>query len=69
MKDIDVPVLFIWSSRDIFCVESKGAELFGACASGRKELCFFPEGRHSHVRSSQEAEYDGAIAKFLQKNI
>lgn len=65
---IDIPILFIWSSKDIFCVKSKCEELFDACGSKDKELCFFPEGRHSHVRSSQEAAYDGVIAIFLQKH-
>ena len=68
MKDIDIPFLFIWSLEDIFCIKSKNEQLFQACASGHKELCFFPRGRHSHVRSSQEAEYDEAIDKFLQKH-
>jgi esterase/lipase len=66
MKDIDIPILFIWSVKDIFCVKSKGEELFEACASKYKSLRFFPEGRHSHVRSTQEAEYDEVIAQFLQ---
>ena len=65
MKDIDIPILFIWSVKDMFCVKSKGEELFAACASKHKQLCFFPEGRHSHVRSTQEAAYDEAIAQFL----
>jgi len=69
MKDIDIPILFIWSAKDFFCIKSKGEELFKACASKYKEVCFFPEGRHSHVRSTQEAEYDKLIAKFLQKHI
>jgi len=68
MKDIDIPILFIWSGKDIFCTKPKGEELFAVCASEHKELRFFPEGRHSHVRSSQEAEYDEVIAKFLQKH-
>ena len=67
MKDIDIPILFIWSVKDIFSVKSKSEELFEACASKYKELRFFPEGRHSHVRSTQEAEYDEVINKFLQK--
>jgi len=69
MKDIDIPILFIWSVKDIFCIKSKGEELFEACASKHKSLCFFPEGRHSHVRSTQEAEYDKIIAQFLQKHV
>ena len=67
MKDIDIPILFIWSAKDIFCIKSKSEELFEACASKHKCLFFFPEGRHSHVRSTQEAKYDEIIAKFLQK--
>ena len=66
IKNIDIPILFIWSKKDIFCIPSKSEELFEACASKHKELRFFPEGRHSHVRSTQEAEYDDCIAKFLQ---
>jgi alpha-beta hydrolase superfamily lysophospholipase len=66
MKDIDIPILFIWSEKDIFCRKSKCEQLFEACASNRKELCFFPVGRHSHVRSSQEAEYDKVIANFFK---
>jgi len=69
MKDIDIPILFIWSEKDIFSIKPKGEELFAACASKYKELCFFPEGRHSHVRSSQEAEYDRVIANFLHKYV
>jgi len=65
MKDIDIPILFIWSEKDIFCIKQKSEELFAACASKHKVVQFFPEGRYSHVRSSQEAEYDEAIAKFL----
>ncbi|MCL2720021.1 MAG: alpha/beta hydrolase [Treponema sp.] len=67
MKDIEIPFLFIWSAKDIFCIKSKSEELFNSCVSKYKELKFFPEGRHSHVRSSQEADYDKAIANFLQK--
>jgi len=68
MKDMDIPILFIWSKQDIFCTKPKGEELFNACASKYKELRFFKKGRHSHVRSSQKVEYDEVIAKFLQKH-
>ncbi|MCL2139529.1 MAG: alpha/beta hydrolase [Treponema sp.] len=67
MKDIDIPILFIWSVKDMFCIKSKGEELFAACESKHKEHCFFPEGKHSHVRATQEAQYDKLIAQFLQK--
>jgi alpha-beta hydrolase superfamily lysophospholipase len=69
MKDIDIPILFIWSAMDKFSIKPNSEELFEACASEHKEICFFPKGRHSHVRASQKVKYDELIAKFLQKNI
>jgi alpha-beta hydrolase superfamily lysophospholipase len=69
MKDIDIPILFIWSAMDKFSIKSNSEELFKACASEYKEVCFFPKGRHSHVRASQKTEYDELIANFLQKHI
>ena len=68
MKDIDIPILFICSTMDKFSTKPNSEELFEACASEFKEVCFFPKGRHSHVRASQKAEYDELIAKFLQKH-
>jgi alpha-beta hydrolase superfamily lysophospholipase len=68
VKDIDIPILFIWSAMDKFSIRPNSEELFEACASEYKEICFFPKGRHSHVRASQKTEYDELIAKFLQKN-
>jgi len=69
MKNIDIPILFIWSAMDKFSIKPNSEELFEMCASEHKEVCFFPKGRHSHVRASQKAEYDELIAKFLQKHI
>jgi len=69
MKDIDVPILFICSVMDKFSTKPNSEELFKACASEYKEICFFPKGRHSHVRASQKVEYDELITKFLQKHM
>jgi len=69
MKDIDIPILFICSVMDKFAIKPNSEELFEACASEFKEICFFSKGRHSHVRASQKAEYDELIAKFLQKHM
>ena len=69
MKDIDIPILFICSAMDKFSTKRNSEELFKACASEYKEICFFTKGRHSHVRASQKAEYDELITKFLQKNM
>jgi len=69
MKDIDIPILFIWSAMDKFSIKANSEELYEACASEYKEICFFPKGRHSHVRASQKTEYDELISKFLYKHI
>ncbi|MDR0964448.1 MAG: alpha/beta hydrolase [Clostridium sp.] len=68
MPYIDIPILFLWSSKDIFCKKGKCEELVEACTSEDKEICFFPNGRHSHVRSTQATDYDRVIAKFLLKH-
>ncbi|MCL2861331.1 MAG: alpha/beta hydrolase [Firmicutes bacterium] len=67
MKDIEIPILFIWSEKDLYSVKPKSEELFEACVSEFKEVAFFPEGRHSHVRSTQPEGYDEAIDAFLKK--
>ena len=67
MNSIDIPILFIWSRKDEFCLKDKCDALYAACASPDKQVQFFPGGRHSHVRSSQPAEYDKTISEFLQR--
>ncbi|MCL2425510.1 MAG: alpha/beta hydrolase [Oscillospiraceae bacterium] len=67
MGNIDIPILLIWSAKDIFCTRSKCEELYEACVSKYKGIYFFPEGRHSHVRSSQEVKYDDVVGTFLQQ--
>ena len=68
MKEIDAPILFIWSEQDIYCVPEKGNELFEECASKYKEKRFFPVGRHSFVRYNDSEGYDKVISEFLKKN-
>jgi len=65
MPDIQIPVLFIWSVEDRYCLPAKGKQLFAACASDSKSMRFFPKGRHSHVRYCQPEAYDSVITDFL----
>jgi hypothetical protein len=66
MNELDLPILFIWSKKDIYCTMDKSKELFGACASKNKKLKFFPEGRHSFVRFCNKQGYDKVIDEFLK---
>ena len=67
ISEIDIPVLFIWSTKDIYCTMDKNNELFEACKSEHKEIKLFPNGRHSFVRFNNEEEYDKTIIDFLKK--
>ncbi|MCL2822061.1 MAG: lysophospholipase [Firmicutes bacterium] len=69
IKKIDIPLLLIYSEEDMFCLKDKSQLLYDACVSKNKQLKFFPIGRHSHVRSSQDKDYDAAIAEFLSREL
>lgn len=68
MSEIDIPVLFMWSKKDIYCIEEKNREVFAACQSKDKEVRFFPDGGHSFVRFSHREEYDKTVLAFLKKS-
>ena len=67
IKNLDIPVLFIWSEEDFYCKKERNEALFAACPSEYKHKAYFPKGKHSHVRINQTAAYDQAIAEFLKK--
>ena len=66
MSEIDIPILFIWSSKDVYCKMEYCKKLFDACSSKYKEMKFFPAGGHSYVRFHNTEGYDEAIASFLE---
>ena len=66
---VNIPILFMWSVKDIFCKVPKDHELFESCSSKVKKMHLFPRGRHSHVRSSQPVEYDSVISEFLVQEV
>ena len=67
MKEIEIPILFLWSKDDIYCTMEKNQELFAECKSKYKEVKFFPSGRHSFVKYNNAEDYDKTIAEFLSK--
>jgi len=68
MHEIDIPVLFLWSNHDIYCLKDKNEELFDMCASPHKEVRFFSNGGHSFVRFHNMEEYDETIVSFLKRH-
>jgi pimeloyl-ACP methyl ester carboxylesterase len=66
IKDVKVPILFIFGEKDIFSLKDKSQLLIDAF-KGPKEVKWFSEGSHSHLRYANTSEYDETIASFLNK--
>lgn len=68
MSKIDLPVLFIWGTKDVYCLPEKSKILYDLCASKNKEIQWFDGAEHSRVRLFDENRYDGLIRDFLARN-
>ena len=68
MPEFDLPVLFIWGTKDIYCLPEKSKVLFGKCASKSKQLEWFEGAKHSRVRLFDEKRYDSLVKDFLSRN-
>ena len=68
MPKIDLPVLFIWGTKDVYCLPEKSKILYDLCASKNKEIQWFDGAEHSRVRLFDENRYDGLIRDFLARN-
>ena len=69
MPQIDLPILFLWSTQDFYCRMDKCDKLFEACASPTKEVQYFVNGGHSFVRYHNLEDYDATVTRFLEKNV
>ena len=65
MPNFDIPVLFIWGTKDAYCLPDKSQEIYEKCASKNKQIIWFEQALHSRVRLSDETRYDGEIKSFL----
>ena len=68
MPDFDLPVLFIWGTKDVYCLPEKSKILFEKCGSKKKEIAWFEGAEHSRVRLFDENRYDSLISDFLARN-
>ena len=68
MDKINLPVLFIWGTKDVYCLPEKSQILYDMCASKKKEIHWFEGAEHSRVRLFDENRYDGLIKDFLARN-
>ena len=65
----DLPVLFIWGTKDVYCLPDKSKIIYESCGSKKKEIVWFEGAEHSRVRLFDSERYDGAICDFLARNI
>lgn len=68
MPKFDLPVLFMWGTKDIYCLPEKSKILFAQCASKNKQIEWFEGAEHSRVRLSNSERYDRRISEFLARN-
>lgn len=64
---LEVPVLVLAGKKDLYSVPDKTKILFEKIASPRKDLVWFEEGGHSHLRINDEALYDSVIRSWFQE--
>ena len=67
VQQIDLPILFIHTKNDKFSLPQYTEQLFNDCASKKKELVWFDNGTHSHIRDNETEKYDATIKEFLTK--
>lgn len=65
MDQLKVPVLILAGKQDLYSVPEKTKILFEKCSSPKKDLVWFNEGRHSHLRIANEKAYDEAIIRWF----
>ena len=66
---LDLPVLFIWGDKDVYCLPEKSKELYAKCGSKDKEIEWFEGAEHSRVRLNNEERYDSLVSDFLARHI
>ena len=68
MDKMDLPVMFMWGTKDVYCLPEKSQILYNLCASKNKEIHWFEGAEHSRVRLFDEKRYDALIKDFLSRN-
>lgn len=61
------PLLMLHSREDLYSTPAYAQKLFDLAGTPHKELVWFARGKHSMLRITDTARYDGAIADFLAK--
>lgn len=64
IKQLQKPILFLYSLEDLYSLPEKGQLLYDLCPA-EKQLVWFEKGVHSHLRINAPEKYDQAVAAFV----
>ncbi len=64
---LKVPALVLAGKNDVYSLPDKTVVLFEKLSAPHKELVWFDEGAHSHLRIADEEAYDTAIKNWFSK--
>ncbi len=67
MEKLTVPTLFLCGREDYSSLPKYSKKMFARCASEKKEIVWFDEGAHSHLRIRNIEKYDNAIYAYVGK--
>lgn len=62
---LKVPILFLHSREDVFSLPERAEQIIARTKSD-KMVVWFPHGKHSHLRVTDPARYDGALRDFTE---
>ena len=65
--EVEVPLLMLHSREDLYSTPAYAQKLYDLSGASRKELVWFPHGRHSMLRITDTQRYDEAIGAFLER--
>lgn len=67
IEKMNKPMLFMYSKKDVYSDPEKINGMYEKCPAV-KQIKWFNEGIHSHIRINQTEEYDKTIEDFLAEN-
>lgn len=67
LPNVKCPTLFLHGKQDIFSLAKNAEILYARSGSEKKQIVYFDEGSHSHLRNNNIEKYDQSIINFYQQ--
>lgn len=66
---LNKPLLMLHGKEDLYSLPEEAEKMYGKCGTEKKRIVWFERGRHSQLRFTDAARYDGAVKAFLSEVI